>query len=45
MKTLRDIECPDKKTCPAGNTCCKTITGDYGCCPLESVSYQYQHHA
>ncbi|KAK3790504.1 hypothetical protein RRG08_060554 [Elysia crispata] len=26
--------CPDKSTCPSGNTCCKDQQGGYACCPV-----------
>ena len=32
------IVCPDGSSqCPDGDTCCKTTTGDYGCCPLPNA--------
>ncbi|XP_064647998.1 SCO-spondin-like isoform X2 [Lineus longissimus] len=27
------VICPNKQTCPDGNTCCRLASGDYGCCP------------
>ena len=33
-----NIVCPDgTSTCPADNTCCKLITGEWGCCPLPNA--------
>ncbi|VDD82559.1 unnamed protein product [Mesocestoides corti] len=29
--------CPDKNRCPDTATCCKTKSGDYGCCPFENA--------
>ena len=32
---LQSVVCPDGQSeCPDGNTCCKTSSGEYGCCPL-----------
>ena len=34
----KHVVCPGGQyTCPDGNTCCKTPTGDYGCCPLPNA--------
>lgn len=31
----RNVLCPDGQSeCPAGNTCCRLMSGRYGCCPL-----------
>nr|XP_046146694.1 progranulin-like [Oncorhynchus gorbuscha] len=30
--------CPDGGMCAEGNTCCKTPSGGYGCCPLPNKS-------
>jgi len=34
-----DIECPDSsnQTCADGYTCCMSVLGDYGCCPLQDA--------
>ncbi|XP_078454932.1 progranulin-like isoform X2 [Lampetra planeri] len=29
-----DVKCDDQYGCPDGNTCCKTSSGEWGCCPL-----------
>ncbi|XP_063328488.1 granulin a [Pelmatolapia mariae] len=29
-----NVKCDDTKSCPDGNTCCKTKDGSWGCCPL-----------
>uniref|UniRef100_A0A4W4H4Q7 Granulins domain-containing protein n=2 Tax=Electrophorus electricus TaxID=8005 RepID=A0A4W4H4Q7_ELEEL len=28
-----NIRCSSYFYCPAANTCCKTLTGQWGCCP------------
>ena len=43
MKTpaiqVNAVKCPDGQSeCPDGNTCCKTSSGQYGCCPLPKVN-------
>ena len=36
-KTADDM-CPDKNSsCPTGTTCCKMISGGYGCCAFPKV--------
>ncbi|XP_058037244.1 progranulin isoform X1 [Ahaetulla prasina] len=37
LQTAHDIQCDAKFTCPDGNTCCKTTSGSWGCCPLEEA--------
>ena len=33
------VKCSDGQSeCPDGNTCCKTSSGQYGCCPLPKVN-------
>eukprot|EP00914_Ancora_sagittata_P015706 GHVO01031261.1.p1 GENE.GHVO01031261.1~~GHVO01031261.1.p1 ORF type:complete len:813 (+),score=67.53 GHVO01031261.1:114-2552(+) len=33
-----DVQCPDTTVkCPDGSTCCKLVTGQYGCCPLPNA--------
>lgn len=33
-----DVTCPDgSSSCPTGNTCCKSSSGSYGCCPLPNA--------
>ena len=34
LNGVRNIECPDKKTCSDTSTCCKTASGAYGCCSI-----------
>ncbi|XP_069490386.1 progranulin isoform X2 [Ambystoma mexicanum] len=29
-----EIRCDDSTSCADGNTCCKTTTGEWGCCPM-----------
>lgn len=31
---VTDVKCDDKTSCAAGMTCCKMVTGEWGCCPL-----------
>ncbi|XP_041829426.1 granulin b [Melanotaenia boesemani] len=31
---VTDVKCDNKSSCPAGTTCCKLQTGEWGCCPL-----------
>ena len=37
LLTLGNIKCDDTHYCPEGNTCCKILTGTWGCCPLPKV--------
>ncbi|KAK3790503.1 hypothetical protein RRG08_060553 [Elysia crispata] len=34
---VNDVTCPDKSTCPTGQTCCQNQEGGYSCCPLPSA--------
>lgn len=34
---VRDIKCDDRSSCPAGTTCCRLKSGEWGCCPLVKV--------
>ncbi|KAL0993328.1 hypothetical protein UPYG_G00106180 [Umbra pygmaea] len=34
VKIPGDVACNTTYSCPDGNTCCKTETGDWACCPL-----------
>ena len=40
------VKCPDKVSeCPDNNTCCTTMKGGYGCCPiLNAVCCKDQKH-
>ncbi|XP_071803733.1 uncharacterized protein [Asterias amurensis] len=38
LLTLGNIKCDDTHYCPEGNTCCKILTGTWGCCPLPKAS-------
>uniref|UniRef100_A0A3Q2P8Z2 Granulin b n=1 Tax=Fundulus heteroclitus TaxID=8078 RepID=A0A3Q2P8Z2_FUNHE len=29
-----DVKCDDKSSCASGTTCCKLLSGEWGCCPL-----------
>ncbi|XP_034425893.1 granulin b isoform X2 [Hippoglossus hippoglossus] len=31
---VTDVKCDDKSSCATGTTCCKLLTGEWGCCPL-----------
>jgi hypothetical protein len=34
----KNVVCPGGKSqCPEDNTCCKLVSGDYGCCPLPNA--------
>ncbi|NXY38268.1 GRN protein, partial [Pomatorhinus ruficollis] len=35
LPTARDVKCDERTSCPDGNTCCRLISGAWGCCPLE----------
>uniref|UniRef100_A0A3B4ZXT6 Granulins domain-containing protein n=1 Tax=Stegastes partitus TaxID=144197 RepID=A0A3B4ZXT6_9TELE len=35
---LSAVQCDDGHQCPEHTTCCKLVTGQWGCCPLENVS-------
>jgi len=37
----RDVLCPDGIGCPNGTTCCKELTGLYGCCQFPDVGYTF----
>jgi len=37
-KDVKLVKCPDGNYCQDGNTCCKTATGQYGCCPYPSAT-------
>nr|XP_033774570.1 progranulin isoform X2 [Geotrypetes seraphini]XP_033774572.1 progranulin isoform X2 [Geotrypetes seraphini] len=33
-----DVKCDDTVSCPNGNTCCRMLSGEWGCCPyVEAV--------
>ncbi|XP_041029341.1 granulin b isoform X2 [Carcharodon carcharias] len=32
--TVMDVKCNDTMSCPDGSTCCKQVSGDWGCCPI-----------
>jgi len=32
-----DVECPDHRICPGGETCCELQSGDYDCCSYPEV--------
>jgi len=34
---VADVQCPDGRFCPDGNTCCPIQSGGYGCCPLQDA--------
>jgi hypothetical protein len=31
--SVGSVKCDDGSSCPTGKTCCKLISGQYGCCP------------
>jgi hypothetical protein len=37
FRTAKNVECPDKSSCPDGSTCCQQASGSYGCCPQPNV--------
>ncbi|XP_055901658.1 uncharacterized protein ZC84.1 isoform X4 [Biomphalaria glabrata] len=37
-KVVGDVQCDDTSSCPAGNSCCKLASGQYGCCPLPKAT-------
>lgn len=37
LSPARDVKCDGRTSCPDGNTCCRLISGAWGCCPLEEV--------
>uniref|UniRef100_A0A8C3QR52 Granulin precursor n=1 Tax=Cyanoderma ruficeps TaxID=181631 RepID=A0A8C3QR52_9PASS len=37
LPTARDVKCDERTSCPNGNTCCRLISGAWGCCPLEQA--------
>ncbi|XP_005394589.1 PREDICTED: granulins isoform X1 [Chinchilla lanigera] len=40
-----DVSCKDITSCPAGNTCCRLASGEWGCCPtLEAVCCADRKH-
>ncbi|XP_065896567.1 progranulin-like [Dysidea avara] len=39
VQPMESVICPDHDTeCPADQTCCQTLTGAYGCCPLNNAT-------
>lgn len=32
-----DVPCDDFTSCPPNNTCCRLVSGDWGCCPVPEV--------
>ena len=42
--SVSNITCQDNQSvCPAGNTCCKLASGNWGCCPRPNVSLYVQN--
>ncbi|XP_042330979.1 progranulin isoform X2 [Sceloporus undulatus] len=37
LQKAHDVQCDLEYSCPTGNTCCKTASGEWGCCPLEEA--------
>ncbi|NXX33492.1 GRN protein, partial [Nicator chloris] len=37
LSPARDVKCDEATSCPDGNTCCRLISGAWGCCPLEKA--------
>nr|XP_033500520.1 granulin a [Epinephelus lanceolatus] len=33
----KDVQCDEQTSCPDGNTCCRTSTTTWGCCPLPNA--------
>ena len=34
LEIIQSVTCPNKSTCPDGETCCKNNFGSYSCCPV-----------
>nr|XP_015831372.2 granulin a [Nothobranchius furzeri] len=44
-ETDKSVPCNETAACPDDNTCCKTTTGDWACCPLlEAVCCEDKEH-
>ncbi|XP_043359236.1 progranulin isoform X1 [Dermochelys coriacea] len=44
-KTARDVRCDEQTSCPDSSTCCRLVTGAWGCCPFpEAVCCQDHVH-
>lgn len=39
----RDVPCDNVTSCPPSNTCCKLMSGEWGCCPVPEVHGRGQH--
>ena len=37
LKAPKDVDCPDGSVCEAGQTCCKSTSAKYGCCPVPNA--------
>ncbi|XP_043911182.1 progranulin isoform X2 [Protopterus annectens] len=44
-KNTQDVVCDETTSCPDGSTCCKMLSGKWGCCPLpRAVCCKDQEH-
>ncbi|XP_019409475.1 PREDICTED: granulins isoform X2 [Crocodylus porosus] len=41
--TSQEVKCDDQMSCPDGNTCCRLLTGAWGCCPLPQATCCQDH--
>lgn len=39
--SVHSIPCNDSVACADGSTCCKTLKGDWACCPLPQVHFSF----
>ncbi|XP_041365850.1 multiple epidermal growth factor-like domains protein 6 isoform X3 [Gigantopelta aegis] len=35
--TVENVKCDTQYSCPSGDTCCKLVSGQWGCCPLPNA--------
>ncbi|MBN3312902.1 GRN protein, partial [Atractosteus spatula] len=45
LRPRRDVQCDDEHRCPGSQTCCRTSSGSWGCCPFpKAVCCDDQKH-